>query len=488
MAARRPGGTNVVRRSSFAAISLVWCVSHAPALPAEDPELSERLLLTVPEGEYVGKIYVSPGGRTAVAIVPARDEHGQKRLIAPTHQSAPFRRLTTGGVIFSPDGKRVAYMTTGRKGPGDGQRTEIVFDGRKAREYSAVSSLASFDPTGKRFAYLVGTRRSRFGEVTQWSVFVDGEEVGTPSVKTVHRLSWSPDGEKLAFVVFPSRGTCRLEVDGRLITDSPSFTPIYDSSGALVWVARSGNHFAVYVDRKRGALYDEVTQPTFGADGKTVAYAARRGKKWYTVIGEKRQSKSFASRLTGLQLAADGKTLAFSAPSTRGKRYVQIGRKKGPTFDGIRGLQFVPGTKTVAYIGTYRAKAKGRRDIDHVVFRGRKGPACSLAVRAELTFSPDGKRVAYFSSLGGGKRYVIDGDRRHGPYTVAESLTFSPDSSGLAYLVTRGGTPSYNRNLVVGDRTIEKVRGPIQFSADGKKIAYVQVVGREIWWKVTALD
>jgi hypothetical protein len=197
------------------------------------------------------------------------------------------------------------------------------------------------------------------------------------------------------------------------------------------------------------------------------------------VVGSKRRRASFQYPPQHLALAADGKQLLLVERTGAGLR-VCVDGKKGPVFKYISvPPRFALGSKTYAYVGKKEASGK-----DYVVIDGTVGQACRLTPGGGLVFSPDGRRVAY-SAFADGKTYVYDGDRKLGPYPAVEWLTYSPDGKHLAFLVSAG---TYDKNLIVEGRVIEKVRGPIEFSADGKTIGYGKVMGNEIWWKVTELE
>ena len=166
------------RCASLAAIVVAFGLPLTAAPPA-DGELAERVLLTLSEGARVGEVFVSDGGVSAVAVVSARDERGQKRLILDGHESPPFFELVGRRVLFSPDGKRVAYMMRGRQGAGGGQVVNTVFDGDTAHQHAIVSALiGSFDPTGRRFGYVAGIIVPGAGGRS--CVFIDGKQPGPP--------------------------------------------------------------------------------------------------------------------------------------------------------------------------------------------------------------------------------------------------------------------------------------------------------------------
>jgi Tol biopolymer transport system component len=63
-------------------------------------------------------------------------------------EGKPYDGIGTGTLIFSPDGKRLAYAVQ------TGNKWHVVVDGKEGRPYdSVISGTLAFSPDGKRVAY-----------------------------------------------------------------------------------------------------------------------------------------------------------------------------------------------------------------------------------------------------------------------------------------------------------------------------------------------
>ncbi len=72
---------------------------------------------------------------------------------------------------------------------------------------------------------------------------------------------------------------------------------------------------------------------------------------------------------------------------------------------------------------------------------------------------------------------------------VITSLTFSPNGKSLAYVVQLGGPTGLKRIVVLNGQKTEPLDGvlsPLVFNADGSKLAFGALIDRDILWKVLA--
>jgi dipeptidyl aminopeptidase/acylaminoacyl peptidase len=149
-------------------------------------------------------------------------------------------RGETGGAVFSPDGRRIAYVAWhGRR-----QAIETVaVDGTDRRTLVSSSGARRLDfaPDGRRLMLVEPTKRRGFGGVGGRIVIVDaqtGERTRLPARVTgpVWDAVWSPDGRRIAFVPFDSTEVFTIRPDGsgkRL-----AFTARVDEIESLAWQPR----------------------------------------------------------------------------------------------------------------------------------------------------------------------------------------------------------------------------------------------------------
>jgi Tol biopolymer transport system component len=168
-------------------------------------------------------------------------------------------------VAWSPDGRRLAYVTALRGRAARGSEIVIVDADGSRRKRLATGSLASvgwpaWSPDGARIAYAANVHIARDGN-ERGAVYVSRLD-GTRRVQVAAygtAPSWSPDGKKIAYLTgcgTPPFTTSRLS-GIRLVT--PAGRPVAPTGSAgcrTVGVA--------------GA-------PSWSPDGRTIAMATRRG-------------------------------------------------------------------------------------------------------------------------------------------------------------------------------------------------------------------
>ncbi|NLG85109.1 MAG: hypothetical protein GX493_11005, partial [Firmicutes bacterium] len=156
--------------------------------------------------------------------------------------------------------------------------------------------------------------------------------------------------------------------------------------------------------------------------------------------------------LVWAQLTPDGKSIM-----------IIDGQAQPGEYDEIHHLvTFSPDGKRIAYMARKGAKWS-------VVVDGRAGPEyLSLSY---LTFSPDGKRLAYGATKGDQWFVVLDGKEMSTLHSFVAYLTFSPDGRRFAYAAD-SGTKQF---MVVDGRAGPEydATGEPVFSPDGRHIAYV---------------
>lgn len=162
-----------------------------------------------------------------------------------------------------------------------------------------------------------------------------------------------------------------------------------------------------------------VSEPTFSPEGERVAYAARRGKDDGAVFVNGEAGPAFEEILTDPRFSPDGEHLVYIAARKITFLEVQDGEV----------TQEIPGERGVNFV-------------------------------EQLTFSPDGQRLAYVVGVGGmwymmgqtnrARRRVYLDAQAQKEYDALDlaNLRFSPDGRHLAYEVHDVGK---DRSLVVLD-------------------------------------
>jgi hypothetical protein len=361
---------------------------------------------------------------------------------------------------------------------------------------------ATFAPNGSAVAYIVN--RGGKKEEPEGSVIHGGK---------YHVIVNGKEGEGF----FQISGTWGLEIS-------------LDGS-QVAYSANLGNHKCVAVvnDRKYGTKFEDASFPRLSLDGKRMGFWVRDGTKQAILIGGERALESETPLSfegfspDGSSYAAIGSRFIREVPCPirvvlEYKHFLMLGgRKAGEEYDWIEGFRFSPDGKTFAYI----AHEGIEKPVQHLIVGDKPGPGFEQVRR--FTFSADGKQVAY-SARNGSRPRVMLGDRDLSEdYDYADHVGFSPDGKEVSFVAEHMG----KHYLVAGRRRWEiegtvtwhptvfstggkhvayvawskrggdyvgvddqegefcdRIYTPPVFSADGRKVAYGALKGREFWWKV----
>ncbi len=373
--------------------------------------------------------------------------------------------LTTDGgqnvqPAWSPDGREIAYHSSRRGGI-----WVIPAHGGPARQVAAHGSHPAWSPDGQRLVF----QSDEFTDVTPsgfaaqngstlWLVDRDGRapraltQAGEPIGG--HALpAWTGDGRRVAFMVFdggPNDGLWILDLDGgppRLL------------------------------DAGRG-LYEFAFVP-----GDTAIYAAGGGARIVRLAFDAASGTSSGGRavlavpgvpgVRGLTVAADGRSLSFSAPTLTSQIWTQPiaagGAPRGParalTTDTSRRNSMAvvaPDGQRIAYMSS----RQGAPPNVWVMARdgsGRVPLTPEDSADGEPAWFADGRRLAYRSNRGGRDGiWVVDVEtrreapwidvataRRAAPEPLASGwpgeLRFAPDMAHAAFSLL---SPQFGRRLL----------------------------------------
>lgn len=299
--------------------------------------------------------YLAAKGRESFVIINGEEKRRDSGIIASS-------------IIFSPDGKRVAYAS----------HTFVVVDGVRGKRYDRVS-YPKFSPDGKRVAYAAKSGGRSF-------VIVDGQ----PQKLCAANPVFSPDSKRLACTAGKQTLKSRefyTVLDGKKgkVYEHISYLKFSPDSKNIAYVARTGKKWIVVHDGKEIAHYD--TRPfglNFSPDSNKVFYVVRKGRKRTLVYGNK--VGDLFRMHSKLKFSLDGKRFAYIGFGDKG-RHAVIDWQKSKSYYRVRGLAFSPDSKRVAYAASSNGKW-------FVVVNGVKGKEYD-DIAGNIVFSPDSKHIAY---------------------------------------------------------------------------------------------
>ncbi|MRG94873.1 PD40 domain-containing protein [Polyangium spumosum] len=282
-------------------------------------------------------------------------------------------------------------------------------------------------------------------------------------------LGHSPD-RRHHLEVLESAGKQRVRVDG---VDGVEYLGIgiesivWSADGRrLAYPARREKGWSLVVDGQAGPVFEGLGEVALSPDGGHVAYAAARGGAWFVVLdGE--PGPAFDAILEGTLLFGHGGRFAYVARQNASVRAVVDGAA-GPLYDGIGALRFSEDGAAVAHVGR-------RGEEAFFWMNGRESPPAEAIAYHAL--APRGGRFAYVAKREGKWRVTVDG-AESAPYARISEVSFSEDG---AHVVYAGGRPD-GEVIVLDDEEgppyDEIAPGSLVFGDAGQKLSYAARRGR----------
>jgi WD40 repeat protein len=271
-------------------------------------------------------------------------------------------------LLLSPDGERIAYIASTIAdaeqfaNSNAGPPTSLCLDGKPV--HKGITSGRIFSPSGKRFAFIVQN------EGGDRSVVVDGTK--GLNYQSVTNLQFSPGAERVAYVA-QQGGSCFFVIDDQESDayqqiDSITFSP---DGKRFAYRATKDNAVHAVVDGKPGPAYRRIEDAmVFSPDGTKFAYVGSAGMmKDYSIIVNEQPISSVSYEVFGTRAQEITPGLLFSPDS---KHFIYLGHptvinnqsavavvvdgKPGPAGVGFGFPRFSPDGKHFAY--TYHNKQK----------------------------------------------------------------------------------------------------------------------------------
>ncbi len=404
------------------------------ALPATTPAAIRRLLRRCLQKDPRQRLHDI--GDARIELEEAAEGTSPNAAPAAKAPSASRRMFLPGLILGLAIGAVGAGLIVSRFG-GDQSRAAMRFV--TVTNFSGVEAQPSLSPDGRSVAFV----SNRDGSYDIWVGLAAGGRLvrvtNDPSVES--HPSWSPDGTRIAYAKMKESGLSDIwEIPAlggaprRVIVDATE--PAWSADGrsfaysnqatGTVWScdASGGNARAV---TQPDSTYRFHRQPAFSHDGRSIVFVRRQGGPYGELAvaelatGQVRAVTQDGALVYSPVWSVDDKFLYFASgrggtvniwkmPSKGGEPQ-QITAGQGDDAD----LSLSADGKRMVF-ATYRQNINiGVADLDI------KGQGAGLkwltsdAARGELgpAFSPDGKRIAYFSNRKGVERegiWVMDAD------------------------------------------------------------------------------
>ncbi|MBA2733354.1 MAG: protein kinase [Acidobacteria bacterium] len=427
----------------------------------------------------LGNVSVSPDGKYVAYVMYKEDKVSIRVKQVSTGSDreivAPMADAGIAGTVFSPDGELIYYNNNDREKSPLGTLYQVpVIGGREPKKIlEHLSSIVSFAPDGKRFAFF-----RDFSKTGDSALMVGNVEGGEPRILAKRGgndwffgvPAWSPDGRIIACPAATDTGGTQFTVV-EVPAEGGAEKPITSHK----W--RGEIHRSIWLKDGSGLILNGKELPTSPIQIWHLSYpdgAVTRITNDLTEYG----SSSFG-------LTADSSTIVTIASEESTKIWVaapnaDVGSAKKLTngkYDGQAGLDWTPDgrvvyvTKTGDYSDIWMMNADGT---------GQKQLTSNADSESGVRVSPDGRYIVFTSAAVGGLQHVwrmdVDGGNLK-QLTQGEFVDFapffSPDGQWVVFGSWKSGNPRMWKVSVNGGEQAQLSDLPFNASAflsDGKLI------------------
>jgi hypothetical protein len=372
----------------------------------------------------------------AFVVVDGKPQTAYQNLGGPdVNPQGSWRDNPQVGLTFSPDGKHLAYI--GRQPKGIGTEDHVVLDGKDLGAYAMVQRLC-FSPDSQRFACVV------YHDVNaNPSLLLDGKETPLPR-HSAYQIGFSPDSQSCAVAV----GDGNPMTDSQILVTGALIETIDGYAGQFIFSA-DGQHILCI------PMFDGGN--SLAADGKELKGDLQLGTTAYFSPDCKEIFYGTAKGITGL--TPDGQPMSFTpgisrifSPDQKRSIDVQDDGQGGHIYElGTSEIQLKHGQESGGYVF-----GPGNIFVLCVDHQDQLDPSLSVAPQSlyvesvpgatydmidmkTLSFSPDGKHIAYAAKKGDDWMIVIDSIELPQRYDSVAPLPFAYKDDAFTLQAMRDG-------------------------------------------------
>lgn len=293
------------------------------------------------------------------------------RVVVDGTESRNYASLATRDLVFSADGKHLAYRASLQRVLSSNHTDVVVRDGVDSRPYKAVlDGTPVFSPDSQHLAF-AGLRDGK------WFVVQDDKESAPWDAVANDTVVFTPDSQRLIYRAKRGKNWFVMLGGKELIRNDDGVPQIAifgpdNQHIAILFTAESKDHWLV--DRVPGPAFDQVTTLVFSPDSRRTFYTGRRAHQWSAVIDGAEGPTYELVGDTGSYFSKDSKHVAYLCQRDN-KYHLVLDGKEGPEYDWMgRVLVFSSDSQHVAFLAGRGALQAGDQQPEQtfIVVDGRE--------------------------------------------------------------------------------------------------------------------